>query len=68
MQKRTRLLTNDCDVVVRFAPFRCRCATPHHPIQGSVGGVKLSEYAAHYPPVMCEQLAHIAAQLAQDMP
>ena len=62
IRKRTKLLSNSPAIYDIFQPLQCRCTEPHKQIEGSVDGLRLSEYCQHYPRELCEKIAE-AVQL-----
>ena len=66
MRKRTCFLSNAPYCHRLFANKRCVCTSPHHSIQGTFAGVRLSSLSAIYPPKLCLYLALVAAQRDPD--
>ena len=56
LRKRTRLMSNIPEIIVRFDGAFCLQEHEHAHIEGSEGGMKRSAYAAIYPPKFCNAL------------
>ncbi len=61
-QKRTTFLHNIPSVHAVFHQKRCQCEVPHHRIQGTVHGVRLSQHCQVYPPTLCQALLEAFSQ------
>ena len=57
MRKQTSFMTNCAFIHAEFEGKRCECTQPHQHIIGKELGEPLAEWAAHYPPKLCQALA-----------
>ena len=69
IKKGTTLMTNSPHCLRMFQDMRCMCTEQHKVIQGtcSATGKALSTFCQHYPPGLCQCIAHVA-RLERDYP